>query len=176
MSRREWERVRAVGGDPHRRVGRLHRPRHHRQLARLKVFPVKRKGVVCPRRKNEVERLVEARAALLGRDAIARVVSCDTATDTEFKATVAKDVRDRRFLGDLYRAVQRQQSYRRAEANAAGPLGRSSQHHQRIGKDRELSNKMNLAKPHRIEADSIAEFYLELSPNFGDGLKDQAAA
>ena len=87
-------------------------------------------------------------------------MSCDTATDAEFKATVAEDVGDRRLLGDLYRAVQWQQGHRRAEANAAGPLGRGSQHHQRIGKYRKFSNKMNLAKPHRIEADSIAELYL----------------
>jgi hypothetical protein len=60
------------------------------------------------------------------------------------------------FIG----AVQWQQGHRRAEANAAGPLGRGSQHHQRIGKYRKFSNKMNLAKPHRIEADSIAELYL----------------
>src|SRR5262249_50601622 len=104
VSRRERESVRTVGGDPHRWVGRLHRPRHPRQLARLKVFPVKGKGVVCPRRKYEFERLVEAPAAFLGRDAITRVMSRDTATNPEFKATVAEDVGDRRFLGDLYRA------------------------------------------------------------------------
>ena len=99
------KRVGTVGGNPHRRVRLLHRPRHQRKLARLKVFPVKGKGVVCPRRKNEFERLVEAPAALLGRDAITRVVSRDTATNPEFKATVAEDVGDCCFLGDLYRAV-----------------------------------------------------------------------
>jgi hypothetical protein len=123
VSRRERESVGTIGGDPHRRVGPLHRPRHHSQLSRLKVFSFKGKGVVCPRRKNEVERLIEARAALLGRDAITRVVSRDTATDAEFKATVAENIGDRRLLGDLYRAVQWQQGYRRAEANATGPLG-----------------------------------------------------
>src|SRR5437773_732073 len=34
-----------------------------------------------------------------------------------YSTTVAEDVGDRRFLGDLYRAVQRQQGHRRAEAN-----------------------------------------------------------
>jgi hypothetical protein len=87
-------------------------------------------------------------------------VSRDTAANPEFKATVAEDVGDRRFLGDLYRAVQWQQGHRCAEANAAGPLGRGSEHHQRIRKYRKFTNKVNLAEPRRIKADSISELYL----------------
>ncbi len=82
------------------------------------------------------------------------------AADPQFEAAVAEDVGDRGFLGDLDRVVHRQQRHRRAEADAARPLGRGGQHHQRIGKYRKAPAEVKLAEPYRIEPDLVAEFYL----------------
>ena len=82
------------------------------------------------------------------------------AADAEFKPAVAENVGDRGFLGDLDRVVHRQQRHRRAEPDAARPLGRGSQHHQWIGKYRKAATEMKLAEPHRVEPDRIAELYL----------------
>src|SRR6266404_8850053 len=64
---RDREGVGAVGGDPHRRMGRLHRPRHDAQIMRAKMLALVGEGVVGPGLDDEVERLLEALAALLLR-------------------------------------------------------------------------------------------------------------
>jgi hypothetical protein len=134
--RREREGVGAVGGDPHRRMGRLHRPRRQAQLARVKVLALEGEGFAAPGGDDEVERLGEALAALLHRNAVSLVVQRrGAAADPEFQPAVAKDIGDRGLLSDLDRVVQWQQRHRRAETDARRPLRRCGQHHQWIGKN-----------------------------------------
>ncbi len=160
-ARRERKGIGAVGGDPYRRVGRLHRPRRQVQLARPEVFAAEREGFAAPRADDEVERLLEPLAAFLHRDRIAFVMQGrGAASDPEFQPSVAEDVGDRGLFGDLDRVVQRQERHRRAEPDAGCPLRRRRQHHQRVGQDRKRAAEMQFAEPHRIEADLVPEFDL----------------
>src|SRR5205814_8375520 len=139
-------------------VWRLRGPGHDGHFLREKVFALERETLVRPRADDEIERLVEALAALLLRDPIAGIVQRrGAAADAEFEAAVAEDVGDRDFLGDLDRVMHRQQRHRRAEADAARPLGRSGQHHQRIGKYRKASTEVKFAEPYRIEPDGVTQ-------------------
>src|SRR4030088_254652 len=64
-ARRERKGIGVVGGDPYRRVWRLHRPWRQVQLARPEVFAAEREGFAAPRADDEVERLLEPLAAFL---------------------------------------------------------------------------------------------------------------
>ena len=61
---------------------------------------------------------------------------------------------------DFYRVVQRQQGYRRSQANTGCPLRRRSQHHERVGENREGAAEVNFPEPCDVEAESVPEFDL----------------
>ena len=84
----------------------------------------------------------------------------DAAADAEFEAAVRQDVADRRLLGDLDRAVQRQQRHRGAKTDAARPLRRRGQYDQRVGEDRERPDKVDFAEPDGVEAEFVGEIDL----------------
>ena len=88
------------------------------------------------------------------------IVPRNAASDTKFETTIAEDVGDRSFLGDLDRVVQRQQRHRRAETDLLRPLRRRGQRYQRVGQYRKGPDEMNLAEPDRIKAKRVAEIYL----------------
>src|SRR5215469_92606 len=151
----------AVGGDAHRRVGCLYRTRDHTQITGTKIFAVERKRLALPRRQDEVERFLEALAALFLRDIEPDVIERERAApDPEFEPSIAEDVGGRGLLDDLHRAMQRQQGYRGAEPDAAGSLPSCRQDHQRIGKDRERPAEVKLSEPRGIEAKLVAELDL----------------
>jgi|SRR6516164_2910064 len=118
-------------------------------------------SVAGPGLEDKVERFLKALAALLLRDRVAFIMQWrGAAATTELEPPVAEDVGNRRFLGDLYRVVQGQQSHRGSQANAGRALRRRCQHHQRVGEDREGSAEMELAEPYRVKAKLIAELDL----------------
>src|SRR5215469_660055 len=138
----------------------LQRPRHEGQVAGMKICAVERKGFIGPRRKDEIERLLKNRAALLRRNAVMGIVPRNAASDAEFKTTITDDVGNRGFLGDLDRVVQRQQRHRRTETDLLRPLRRRGQCHQRVGQYRKGPNEVNLAEPDGVKAKRVAEIYL----------------
>src|SRR6516165_6064040 len=118
-------------------------------------------SVAGPGLEDKVERFLKALAALLLRDRVAFIMQWrGDAAATELEPPVAKNVGNRRFLGDLHRVVQGQQSHRGSEANAGRALRRSRQHHQRIGEDRKGPAEVTLAEPYRVKAELIAELDL----------------
>ena len=128
---------------------------------RAKIFAVEREFLALPRREDEVERLFEAFAALFLRDVETDVIEREgTPSDPEFEPSVAEDVHNRRFLGDLYRMVQGQQHHRSPQANAGRALRGRRQHHQRVGEDRKGATEVELAEPCRVKAELVAELDL----------------
>src|SRR5262249_29699528 len=151
---------------------RLHGLRHHRQVPRAVELSLVREGLLGPRLLDEVERLLEARAALLLGDVVAGIVDGSGApAHPELQATVAQDVGDGRFLGDLHRVVKGQERHRCPEADARRALGSGGQDHERIGEDREGAAEVELAEPRGVETDGVAELDLgdeiEVSPALG---------
>src|SRR5215831_7454589 len=158
---RERKGFGAVGGYAHRRVRHLQRARYHAQITGTKIFALERELLALPRREDEIERFLEAFAALFLGDVKPDIVERErAATDPEFEPSIAEDVGGRGLFDDLHRIVQRQQGHRGPEPDAAGALARRRQYHQRVGEDRERPTEVELAEPRGIEAEIVAELDL----------------
>ena len=156
--RGERERVGAIGGDANGWMRNLHGPGHDGEIPRVVVLPLVGEGLVGPRLQDEVERLLEARSALLLWDVVAGVVNRRGAPpDSELQAPVAEQVGGGGLLGGLHRVVQREQRHRGAQADAARALGGGGQDHERVGEGGEGAAEVQLAEPRGVEAQGIAE-------------------
>jgi len=131
------------------------------QVAGAEVLPLERELFLRPRLGDEVERFLEALAAFVLRDAVAVVVHRrGAAAGPELEATVAEEVGDGGLFGNLHGIVQGQQRDRRAQADPRRALRRRRQHHERIGENRERAAEVELAEPHRVEAQHVPELDL----------------
>ena len=108
---------------------RLQGLRHDAEILRPKILSLERKGLVCPSLDDEIKRFLEPLSALFQGYAIARILIRDAPTNSEFQASVTKDVGGRCFFDDPYRVVQGQQGHRRPEANTSRALRGCGQHH-----------------------------------------------
>jgi hypothetical protein len=112
----------------------LYRPRDYAQLMGTEIFALERELLAFPRRKDEVERLLEPFPAFLLRNIEPDVIERERAApDPEFEPSVAEDIGGRGLLDDLHRVMQRQQGNRGSEPDAPGSLRGGRQDHQRIG-------------------------------------------
>src|SRR5206468_7960491 len=114
-------RERVVGGSRHpdRWVGLLIGPRHHREIVEREVFSGVREAVLRPRLQDDVERFLEALAALVVADAVARVGAGKAAApDAEVEATLADLIDRGGFLGGADGVTERKHADAGADAQA----------------------------------------------------------
>ena len=152
------EALRAVDGDADRRVRRLRRSRHHRDLFDVPERPAVAEAVARPREADDLECLVEARAVLRDVDLEAVELTRDrAAADAELEASAGEDVCRRGLLGAAQRMLERQQGDRGADADALRPLRDERHHHERIGEQRERAAEVQLREPRHVETELFGE-------------------
>ena len=118
------KRVRGGGGHPHRRVRPLNRARGDGDVGEPKEPAVVAERLALPRLEDDLERLEEARLALLVRDAEGVVAPRAAApADAEIEAPLAQVIERRDLAGDAQGMVQGQELHGRAHAHAPGPGG-----------------------------------------------------
>ena len=125
------------GRHPDRRVRLLIGPRHHGQIVEREIFARVREPLLRPGLENDVERFLEALAALVVPNAVPRVGARKAAApDAEVEAALADLVDGGGLLGGADGVTQREDADPGAdpEAGRAGGDGRGQ--HQRHGGDR----------------------------------------
>jgi len=146
------ERVRRVGGHPHRRMRRLVRARRHHDVLEPVELALEAERLTLPRLADDLEGLDEARLALGVWDA-ERVVGARgaAAPDAEVEAALAEVVDGRDVLGDPQGVAQRQDLNGRAHAHASGPGGDEAGERDRRRLHRAGRVEVDLAEPHAVE-------------------------
>src|SRR5262245_4254872 len=109
-------------GHPHRRMRLLIWARRDDRVLEAIELALVAEGLALPRLQDDLERLEEARLALLVWHA-ERVVGARTAAtaDPEVESTVAQVIQRRDLAGHAERMVQRQELHRRSDAQPLRP-------------------------------------------------------
>ena len=124
-------------GHPDRRMWLLIRPRHHDHVVEREVFSGMREAILRPGLENDVERFLEAIAALAVGNAVPGIGAGKAAApDPEIEATQAELVHRCGLFRGTDRVTQRKDADAGADPHALGATRDGSGQHERHGSDR----------------------------------------